>query len=146
MSVCTFFGHSDGYGLDETLLQRTIEDLILQGVDTFYVGNHGYFDGVVFSCLKKLKNVYPHISLAVVLAYLPKQKSEYDIYQGYSMYPEIEEGPERFAIERRNKWMIQQSDRCIVLIDRTFGGAYKFARMAKHRGLQVINLGAAAID
>ena len=144
--VCTFFGHSDSYGVDEAVLRRTVEDLILQGVDTFYVGNHGYFDSIVFSCLKKLKDIYPHISLAVVLAYLPRQNESYDIYQGYSMYPEIEEGPQRFAVERRNKWMIQKSDWCIVNIDRTFGGAYKFARMAKRRGLQVINLGNAAID
>ena len=146
MSVCTFFGHSDCYRLDEDMLQCTIEDLIEQGVDTFYVGNHGSFDRAVFSCLMKLKNIYPHISFAVVLAYLPVQKSEYDPYHGYGMYPEIEEGPQRFAIERRNKWMIQASDWCVVQIDRTFGGAYKFARMAKRRGLQVINLGSAAID
>ena len=146
MSVCTFFGHSDYCRLNDDVLQRTIEDLIAQGVDTFYVGNHGSFDSAVLSCLIKLKNTYPHISFAVVLAYLPIQKSEYDPYHGYSMYPEIEEGPQRFAIERRNKWMIQASDWCVVKIDRTFGGAHKFARMAKRRGLQVINLGSAVID
>lgn len=146
MSACAFFGHSDCYRLDEDMLRRTIEDLIEQGVDTFYVGNHGNFDGAVFSCLLKLKDRYPHISFAVVLAYLPTQKPEYDIYHGYSMYPEIEGGPQRFAIERRNKWMIQASDWCVVQIDRTFGGAYKFARMAKRRGLQVINLGTAVIE
>ena len=146
MAACTFFGHSDCNRLDEDVLQRTIEDLIAQGVDTFYVGNHGNFDSAVFSCLMRLKDTYPRISFAVVLAYLPIQKSEYDHYHGYSMYPEIEEGPQRFAIERRNKWMIQASDWCIVQIDRAFGGAYKFARMAKNRGLQVINLGSEAIE
>ena len=62
------------------------------------------------------------------------------------MYPEIEEGLPRFAIERRNKWMIQASDWCVVKIDRTYGGAYKFACMAKKRGLQLINLGSVKIE
>lgn len=142
MSVCTFFGHSDCYRLDEGVLQRTIEDLIAQGVDTFYVGNHGNFDSAVFSCLMKLKDIYPHISFAVVLAYLPIQKSEYDLYHGYGMYPEgIEEGPQRFAIERRNKWLIAHADCCLCYITHTWGGAQKFAKQAKRKGLNVLNLG-----
>ncbi len=141
MPACTFFGHSDCYRLEEDVLRYTIEDLIAQGVNTFYVGNHGNFDSAVFSCLKNLKKRYHQISIAVVLAYLPATKKEFDPHEGYSMYPEIEIGLPRFAIERRNKWMIQASDWCVVKIDRTYGGAYKFARIAKRRGLQVINLG-----
>ena len=43
--------------------------------------------------------------------------------------------------QKRNKWMINAADWCVVKIDKTFGGAYKFACLAKHRGLQIINLG-----
>ena len=141
MSACTFFGHSDCYGLDADVLRQTIEQLIVQGVDTFYVGNHGDFDRAVFTCLKKMKDIYPNIYISVVMAYLPEKKAEYDPYDGYSMYPEIEKGPLRFAIDRRNKWMINAADWCVVKIDKTFGGAYKFACLAKRRGLQIINLG-----
>lgn len=141
MSACTFFGHSDCYQLDEGVLRCTIEDLIAQGVDTFYVGNNGNFDRAVFSCLMKLKDIYPHISFAVVLAYLPIQKSEYDLYHGYSMYPEgIEFGPPRFAIDRRNRWMIEKADYCLCFVNHTWGGAYKYAKQAKKK-LTVINLG-----
>ncbi len=31
MSVCTFFGHSECYGLDKDVLRNAIEDLIKQG-------------------------------------------------------------------------------------------------------------------
>lgn len=144
--VCTFFGHSDCYGLAENVLLRTIEKLILAGVDEFYVGNQGHFDSMVFSCLIKLKDVYPHISFAVVLAYLPTQKTEYDPYHGYSMYPEgIEEGPQRFAIERRNKWMIDHADCCLCYITHSWGGAHKFAKQAKQKGLAITYIGDAEL-
>ncbi len=39
MSACTFFGHRECYGLDVGVLQTAIENLILEGVDTFYVGH-----------------------------------------------------------------------------------------------------------
>ncbi len=104
MLVCTFFGHSECYGLDEKLLEQAIEKLIQKGVDTFYVGHQGQFDSMVIGCLKRLKEVYQNISFSVVLAYLPTQRNMYDMYRGYSIYPEgLEICPPRFAIERRNK-------------------------------------------
>jgi len=147
MSVCTFFGHSECYGLDRNVLRSTIEDLIKQGTTEFLVGNHGNFDAMAFSCLRELNKEYPEISYSVALAYLPTRKQEYDIYHGHSFYPEGQEnGHPKFAIERRNRYLIQSADICVCYIDHTFGGAYKFARMAKRRGLRVINLGKAAID
>ena len=147
MAVCTFFGHGECYGLDPAVLRSAIAELIEQDVTEFVVGNHGAFDAMVFSCLQDLSEVYPEISYSVALAYLPTHKEDCDIYRGHSFYPEgMEIGPAKFAIERRNKWMIDASDCCVCYIDHTWGGAYKFARMAKNRGLQVINLGSVAID
>ncbi len=147
MSVCTFFGHSECYGLDAAVLRSAIEELIKQGTTEFLVGNHGQFDGMVFSCLQELNKEYPEISYSVALAYLPTRKQEYDIYHGHSFYPKGQEiGLAKFAIERRNRWMIDASDCCLCYINHTWGGAYKFARMAKNRGLQVMNLGSVAIE
>ena len=144
--VCTFFGHSECYGLEATVLRRAIEDLIRQGVTEFLVGNHGQFDGMAFSCLQQLSQTFPHIQYSVVLAYLPTGNSRYDIYQGHSFYPEGQElGPARFAIDRRNRYMVNAADICICYVNHTFGGAYKFARMAQHRGKKVINLGTAPL-
>ena len=140
--VCTFFGHSECYGLDDAALRSAIEELIEQGITEFVVGNHGRFDSMVFFCLQGLSKVYPEISYSVALAYLPTHKEDYDIYRGHSFYPEGQEnGLAKFAIERRNRYLIDTSDICLCYVNHTFGGAYKFARMAKRRGLQVINLG-----
>jgi hypothetical protein len=56
------------------------------------------------------------------------------------------EGHPKFAIERRNRWMIDQSDFLLCYINHTWGGAYKFARLAKRRGKTVINLGNPSIE
>ena len=141
--VCTFFGHSECYGLDADILLNAIEHLINQDVDNFYVGNHGQFDGMVHGCLKQLRAVYPHIRYAVVLAYLPGEKRGLEALPD-TVFPEgVEVGAPRFAIERRNRWMLDASDYCLCYINHTWGGAYKFARMAKRRGLTVINMGSA---
>ena len=142
MSVCTFFGHSDCYGLDESVIEGAIEDLIKEGFDTFYVGHQGRFDSIVFSSLSRLKEIHTHISFSVVLAYLPTENvNENSIYK-CSIFPEaVEKGPARFAIERRNKWLIANSDCCLCYITRSFGGAYKFAKQAKNKGLKIINIG-----
>ena len=143
MSACTFFGHRECRGLDMEVLRKTITDLIGRGVDRFYVGHQGQFDRAVYRCLKGLCNVYPHICVCVVLAYPPSEKPVCDDMRD-TMYPEIEGHP-KFAIDRRNRWMIHASQYCICHIDHTWGGAYKFACMAKRRGLTVVNLGSADI-
>ena len=139
MAACTFFGHRECYGLNSQVLRQAIEELIVKGVDTFYVGNQGQFDSAVYGCLKQLRTEYSHIRVCVVLAYFPTVKSEY-CDMADTMYPEIEGHP-KFAIERRNRWMIDRSDYCICYINHTWGGAYKFAQLAKRCGKTVINLG-----
>ena len=144
MSACTFWGHRECYSLDEQALMDAIEDMIRKGVDTFYVGNQGQFDSAVYTCLKRLRKKHPHIRVCVVLAYLLTEKNEYDDLTD-AMYPEIEGHP-KFAIERRNRWMLDHSDYCICYINHSWGGAYKFARLAKRRGKTVINLGNPSIE
>ena len=139
MTACTFFGHKECYGLDGQVVFRAIEELISQGIDTFYVGNQGQFDSTVYSCLKQLRKKYPHIRVCVVLAYLPTEKNRYDDMED-TMYPEIEGHP-KFAIERRNNWMIANAEYCICHIDHTQGGAYKFAKKAQRQGRRMISLG-----
>lgn len=139
MSVCTFFGHRECYDLKREILQAGIEDLIHQGVDTFYVGHQGHFDAMVYGILKQLRKSYAHICVFVVLAYLPTQVRE-EADMSDTIYPEIEGHP-KYAIERRNRWMIERADCCLCYIRHTWGGAYKFACQAKRKGLTVINLG-----
>lgn len=138
--VCTFFGHKDSHGLKRETLLNAIEDLVKKGVDTFFVGHQGNFDNMVYSCLLQLKKTHPHLSCSVVLAYFPTQKN--DARSDCSIFPEgLESVHPKFAIETRNKWLIDHADYCLCYVNNTWGGAYKFARKAKRRGLITINLG-----
>ncbi len=144
--VCTFLGHRECYGLEAGVLEGEIEKLILAGADTFYVGHQGDFDRMVLGCLAKLCDRYPHISYAVVLAYLPTEGGG-DAYHGCTIYPEgMESVLPRFAIEKRNKWMIDRADCCLCYITHKWGGAYKFVMRAKKKGLILINLGDTDLD
>lgn len=146
MSTCIFFGHRECYGLEAEALLQAIEELIDAGVDRFYVGHQGAFDRMVFDALMKLRGAHPHIFCTVVLAYLPAEQTERKWYEGYSIYPEgLETVPPRFAIERRNKWMIERADYCLCYVTHTWGGAYQFAKRAKKKGATVINLGRAEL-
>ncbi len=144
--VCTFFGHKDARELNTEMLKNAIEELIKNGVDTFYIGHQGDFDNMAYNCLLKLKASYPHIRFWVVLAYMPAHTPKNDLYCDYSIFPDaLESVHPRFAIEKRNRWLIDRADCCICYVNYTWGGAYKFARLAKRRGLTVINVGSAEL-
>lgn len=143
--VCTFFGHRECYDLEAAVLRNAIEDLIAQGISEFLVGHQGQFDAMVRHCLRALQKQYPHIRYSVVLAYFPTEKSLWEDMTD-TMYPEGLEGVHpKFAVEWRNRYLVDSADLCLCYINRTFGGAYKFARIAKKKGLTVINLGSAVL-
>lgn len=143
MKTCTFFGHGNCPSSIAPLLEEIITKAILtDSVTMFYVGNQGQFDSMVRKTLKRITKQYPQVNYAVVLAYMPKEKKEYD-HTGYSdtMLPEgIENVPPRFAISWRNKWMLQQADIVITYITHSWGGAAQFADLAKRQHKQVINI------
>ena len=144
MPTCTFFGHSNTKEEIIPKLQSVLKDLIEnEGVDKFYVGNHGFFDHYVRKTLKEFqKRWYPHIRYFVVLAYLPEKNDELSIID-YSdtIYPEgIEKVPKKAAIVWRNEWMIAHSDFVVVNVLHSFGGAARFAALAERKKKTVINL------
>ena len=141
MRVCTFFGHRNCPDTIKPALRAAIEKLITEHeADTFYAGNHGGFDACVRSTLRQLQREHPHIRYAVVLAYLPTGNNQFQ-NSSDTMFPEgLEVGPPQFAIARRNKWLLNQADHVICYIQHSWGGAYKFAKSAKQRGINVINL------
>ena len=141
MAACAFFGHRDCPESVRPKLRDVLVDLITnRGVDMFYVGNQGQFDAYVHSELKKLKQEYPQINYAVVLAYMPGKKTECDDYSD-TMLPEgIESVHPRYAISWRNNWMLKQSDYVITYITHSWGGAAQSAKKASRQKKTVVSL------
>lgn len=138
--VCCFFGHKDTPQAVEASLLDVLTDLIENHqVHLFYVGNHGAFDAIVRRVLKKLKEHYPFMDYAVVLAYLPVERKMEDYSD--TVFPEgLEKTPPRFAISKRNRWMIEHSDYVVTYVRRSFGGAAQSKALAEKKGKKVIEL------
>ncbi len=138
MKTCTFFGHRDASDDIRPALKRVIIELIeKEGVRHFLVGSQGRFDRMALSVLKELA---PHYGFRyeVVLAYLGRQEMTEGIP---SFIPEGQEQvPCRFAIDRRNFWMVEQSDYVISYTYKVAGGAVKFTRYAEKKGKVVIKI------
>lgn len=92
--------------------------------------------------LRRIKAECPHIRYTVVLPYVPSaKKKDVQYKEGETVLPDgIEREPKRFAIVYRNNYMIDKSDFVIVAVRRPFGGAWRFAEMARKKGREVINL------
>lgn len=141
--TCCFFGHGDTPETAAKPLEAAIRRLIeINGADCFLVGNHGAFDRMALSALRRLAVEYPHISYHVVLAYLPGKAADNPLYAPQeTLYPEgLEAVPPRFAISWRNRWLVKNSDVVIAYIAHSWGGAAQFVELAKWQGKTVINL------
>ncbi|MBQ6708997.1 MAG: hypothetical protein IJM97_08630 [Clostridia bacterium] len=97
---------------------------------------------MVRNTLKSLKQKYENIDYSVVLAYLPYKKSEYtDEDFSDTIYPEgLEAVPPRFAISKRNKWMIDNSDYIVSYVKHHFGNSAQFEEYAEKKNKNVIKL------
>ena len=150
MKLCTFTGHAILYDDEKIIkqkLKKEIIDLIEnEEVTTFYSGGKGDFDFLCAKTLKEFKKYYPYIKSYLILSYIPKEKDSYKslLYNEMfdeSIYPDIEKTPPRFAISKRNEWMINNSDFLIAYVDHSWGGAAKtleYAQKKKH--IKIINI------
>ena len=58
-----------------------------------------------------------------------------------TVFPEkVAAAPPRFAIEARNRWLLENAEYVIANVCTTHGGAYKFYQMALKKGKTVLNL------
>ena len=129
----TFCGHSK---LNRTKdfsiwLDMLLPSLIEGGVATFYLGGYGVFDSLAAAAVRRQKETYPHIEMILVLAYLDREidTSHYD----GTTYPPLEKVPRRYAIVKRNEWMVCESDVVISGVTHSWGGAAKTLEFAQKK-------------
>ena len=136
--VVTFCGHSEVSHMEEVRfwLLETLEQLIAEGAETFYLGGYGAFDLLAASVIWQLKGRYPEIRSILVLPY-PDRKVNCTRYDG-TVYPPMENVPKRFAITHRNRWMADRSDVVLAYVLHRWGGAAAMLGYAERRGKRVI--------
>ena len=139
--LVTFCGHSQiPNSIDvAAALATIIEELIAEGADEFYLGGYGEFDSLAARAVRSAKAAHPEITATLVIPYMDR---EYDpkYYDG-SVYPPLETVPRRFAISKRNEWMIDQADVVVSCVLHGWGGAattLKYAERKKKRIISVV--------
>ena len=134
----TFCGHRETYdsGPIRSWLAETVEGLIRRGADLFYLGGYGGFDRLAASAVWEQKTKYPQIQSVLVLPYLDRKVDE----KGYdgTTYPPLETVPLRFAILKRNEWMVREADVLVAYVLYDWGGAAKTLEYAVRQKKEII--------
>ncbi|MBQ7364673.1 MAG: hypothetical protein IJW46_03665, partial [Clostridia bacterium] len=81
--------------------------------------------------------VTPYISLSEQAKI--KELLKYGLYDE-SLYPPIENVPLRFAISKRNEWMMTNADLVVVYVNQQYGGAYTSLQVARRKKKKIVNI------
>ena len=137
----TFCGHSEVPDREQVRgwLNDVCERLIGDGAAEFYLGGYGAFDQPCAAVLQGLKRRHAHIRLILVLPYLNGAMPA----EGYdeTVYPPLESVPRRYAILRRNEWMIQRCDVLVAYVTHGWGGAAKTLDHARKKKKTILAYG-----
>lgn len=143
MRTVACFGHSTVHADISSRVRNEIVKLLTDDSDTaFLIGHQGQFDSMVYHSLKTLERDFPDLQYKIVLAYMSGQKEAYEPYPSKrTYYPEgLELVHPKYAITRRNRWMIEQCDMVLCYITHSWGGAQQFVRQAERKGKKITNV------
>ena len=144
--VITFCGHSNCLFSDEEkekLKQLLIKEIRKNPTCKFYLGGYGDFDSLCLRTLRELKKEFQDIELIFITPYLDKNYSKLEFAKYHYddvIFPPLENVPRKFAILKRNEWMVEEADLVIAYVMYSWGGAAKTLEYAKRKKKRIINL------
>ena len=147
--VISFIGHGQLSGEAELYQKlREVLDRFLPREESvlFFCGGYGDFDRLCASVCREVKSHYSQGEMVFISPYgtesfLKKAKELIDLGLYDSMiYPPIENCPPRYAILKRNEWIVDHSDLIISYVTHDFGGAYKALEYAKKKKKNILDL------
>ena len=144
--IITFCGHSDFLFSDD--VKQQLKNILLSETRKnptckFYLGGHGDFDRLCLSVLRELKKEFSNIELLFITPYLDKNYSKLEFAKDYYdaiIFPPIENVPRKFAILKRNEWMVNSVDLVIAYVTYSWGGAAKTLAYDKRKNVPIYNL------
>lgn len=140
MKIATLFGHRDfsddksGYEIKKMIIKIIKE----QGIDTFYIGYNGKFDRFAAKLIHEIKKDFPHVKSYMILSRLDQKIYIYDKididkeFDG-TIFAPVEFAYPRFAISKRNEWMIDEAEIVLLYVKYDYGGAYNALKYAKRK-------------
>ena len=144
--IITFCGHSNCLFSDEEkekLKQLLIKEIRKNPTCKFYLGGYGDFDSFCLRSLRELKKEFQDIELIFITPYIDKTYSKLEFAKYHYddvIFPPLESVPRKFAILKRNEWMVEEADLVIAYVMYSWGGAAKTLEYANRKKKQIINL------
>ena len=166
VSGCCFTGHRPdalpAFGDERTeemqslvyLLNRAVEAAIEDGVTEFYVGGAQGFDTLAAECVLRQRALHPALSLHLALpgqnqtsGWRSADKARYAriLEQANEVWYAAELcSPE--SMRKRNRYLVDQTGRCIAYLRRMRGGTLYTVNYALDSGIPVDNLAQRLMD
>ena len=120
-----------------------VSEIIKNPTCKFYLGGYGDFDSLCLRTLRELKTDFPDIELLFITPYLDKNYSKLELAKYYYddvIFPPIENVPRKFAILKKNEWMVDSANLVIAYVKYSWGGAAKTVEYAKRKKVPIINI------
>ena len=144
MKSCFFIGHREAHRAILPKLQEVVEQHILEyGVMEFIVGHYGDFDAMAAEAVIAAKKRNPQILLSLLIPYHPAERP-IKVPTGFdnTFYPPgMENVPQRFAIVRANRYLLDHVDYLIAYAWHPASNARELVEFAKKKGIPVCNIG-----
>ena len=147
--IITFVGHAT-ISFKEKVKEAVKEQILAETSHvkhfTCYIGGYGDFDETCALACRELKMITDRFDVVYVTPYISLSEQEkINEMQACglcdtSVYPPLESVPPRFAISKRNEWMVTNADLIVAYVSRSYGGAYKTLQMARRRKKRIINI------
>ena len=132
-------------------LSEKIKNVILANANTqekllFYCGGYGDFDNICAKVCRSIRDEKVNCEVIFITPYITEAQQkkikyliEENLYDS-TIYPPLENVPPRFAISKRNEWMVDMADLIIAYVKFSCGGAYKSLEYARKKQKHIINL------
>ena len=136
----TFCGHKDiaDTSTVRAAVDEVLRTLVAEGADYFLLGGYGGFDYLAAHAVHEQKQQHPEIHSTLVIPYLNREYS-IELYDD-TTYPPLEDVPMKFAISRRNEWMVDQADVVVAYVTHGWGGAAATLQYAERKNKRIIKV------
>ena len=125
------------------MIQKTVKAAKLVVRFTALAKPLAFFKVKLAKVQKPIKRKVP-VPGPYIPSYIPTNKEDYEWkerYYDHIFLPDgVEDGPQRFAITRRNRWMALNCDYMICYVKNDYGGAYAAMKVALANKKEVINI------
>lgn len=150
--ICCFTGHRTlGKMLTPELYNKTkklILDLVDEGYTDFRTGGAIGFDTLAATCVLDVKTQRPDLKLHLILPCKDQDKKFSKFDKKFYRYTVAKADTVTYIQERyttgvmqaRNLALVEGSDICVACLAHLSGGTYQTVKMARQRGIKVINV------